>query len=454
MVCLAGCKEEEDPQSVEFSIKEIRIDRKSHTIDVNITANCPWIIEDADDFVVTNIDFGDGDSRIAVTSWRNEDYEDREHTIKVRSEDGSSVDYLTVYQEANTGLQLERPKMIDAEGGTFQIKVKTNDNITSVETPDWITFTASRSLTDYIYTFTAQPNKTGSQRRGPVRLRGDKMTDYVNIDQDSYAPTRVKIADIPKYTSSKTSRFKIDFEPSYADLSKLSVECKGGCTAEVENDILTVGTKNYGKQTLAFYGGTGFLSEASFDYIPENVFSSDSSEVYIWQTSVLPMVHQSANYQIQPSDTTVIQSDGNGNAKAVGLGTAYAWASYKNEMPSGSHKVTVQPFVADAYLNWVMDTGNNPRKVRFIAKIRCHSSVSLSGYILVDKNNIAKLIQKNEDNPSVRTIITPEIEISYQMEDYKNIHEALKGYKFIIEMVVGGKVYQRWIEIDTNRLGS
>ena len=88
VLCLAGCKE--DSQNVEFTVKEFRINQKAQTFDVSIIADCQWVIEDSDGFLSASITFGEGNSIITVTAWRNETFDERKNTLVIRSEDGSS----------------------------------------------------------------------------------------------------------------------------------------------------------------------------------------------------------------------------------------------------------------------------------------------------------------------------------------------------------------------------
>lgn len=347
VLCLAGCKE--DSQNVEFTVKEFRINQKAQTFDVSITADCQWVIEDSDGFLSASITFGEGNSIITVTAWRNETFDERKNTLVIRSEDGSCVDHLTVYQESNIGTLLENPKPVNAEGGTFQIKVKSNDDIVSVDTPDWVTFTSSRSLTDYTYTFTAEPNKTGSVRKGGVFFVGKNSFTTTEISQESFVPTGVKLTNAPSKTDKKVLTIPCKLEPEYADWSHISVKASDGCTAKMDGHHISLSMSNFGEYTYSVYSKGEELLTKTIVYMPEKLLPKGFRTEYIIGGKIeLPLQYNIPDVEITSSNPDVISiSNGNVmNMLSEGVSTITISA------PSINHSESIDIIVVKVYVNY------------------------------------------------------------------------------------------------------
>lgn len=251
LLCLTGCSSD-DPQSVSFSIKTHETSYLGEILTVNVTANCTWTINETSQQVLIQEMSGNGDDIIRIHIAQNTEYDDLTHSITITSEDGTSSDVLTIKQETRIGTLAESIEMLSAEGGDFTIPIKTNDEITEVDTPEWITFISSRALTDYTYSFTAEPNKTGSARNGTITIRGKYQTKTITIEQDSYAPTGVGLLQDLKIVYTSNQSVGICLLPEYADWSKLKVKTSNSCQASIEEGYLKNSLQSYGKFNLSF----------------------------------------------------------------------------------------------------------------------------------------------------------------------------------------------------------
>lgn len=276
VLCLAGCSSE-DPQSVAFSVKEIAVGPDATRMSIIIEANCPWTVTDEKDKTFTEIKQGSGTVETPFIVFTNPDYETKQYTVTVTSEDGTSTDVLTVTQGEAFGMEAGKAELVAAEGGTIDIPVRTNDQVDDVETPDWITFTSSRALTGYTYTFTAEPNKTGSPRTGYISLKGKNHTDSrIEVKQDSYAPTSASIPELPKYAfTGEAVTLDIVPEPEYADDAKLSVKVLYNgkeMKSTYENRKVQFTTGNRGEYTLEFYEGKTLIGSETLDVYDDKVY--------------------------------------------------------------------------------------------------------------------------------------------------------------------------------------
>lgn len=275
VLCLAGCSSE-DPQSVAFSVKEIEVGPDATRMSITIEANCPWTVTDEKDKTFTEIKQGSGTVETPFIVFTNPDYETKQYTVTVTSEDGTSTDVLTVTQGEAFGLEAGKASLVAAEGGAIDIPVRTNDQIDDIETPDWITFTSSRALTGYTYIFTAEPNKTGSPRTGYISLKGKNYTSSrIEVKQDSYAPTSASIPELPQYVfTGETITLDIAPEPEYSDDDKLSVKVSYEGTevkSTYENRKVQFKTGNRGKYTVEFYEGSNLIGSEALDVYDDKV---------------------------------------------------------------------------------------------------------------------------------------------------------------------------------------
>lgn len=454
MVCLVGCKED---QQVSFSIKEINFGKDSETKQVEIIANCPWVITGLGDFIKTSVDCGNGNELISVTAWSNNDYDDRTHLITVQSEDGTSLDHLYISQSANIGLELEKPEMIKAEGGDFELKIKTNDDITGIETPDWITYTSSRALSEYTYTFTAEPNKTGSVRRGDIRYRGKNLTDYVKIEQDSYMPVRVKPEKDTICTTNHEVSIPLTAEPEYADISKLRLSYRYVPTnnyenfhMSIENGNLNVSMEKHGHYTVFLEDDErNILSLVDIAYLPSYPLSIYGRELYtgesIWYSCPFALTSFFDTYS---SDPTVIKTYQN-YIIAVGEGTATVTYECPDASIFHQTEITVKPVIVEAVGSW-SSYSNSDYEYIFMAKIKCKHNFEVLQCLILNNQN--RVIEDKYTISSDGILYTKKIKIP--RGDYKHRYEAVKGYSLWMSITTNGNTHQIIQPINVNRWGS
>ena len=185
VLCMVGCSEEEEPQRVSFSFREVEVESQCDPVKMIVNANCSWHIQSDNRSLGFSAYNGTGTDTITITVPENDKYETVTYRATIFSDDRTSTDQLIVKQKEKPGLEMGNTLGISEAGGVIELPVKTNDKIVSVKTPDWITFTSSRALTGYTYTFTVEPNKTGEKRSGFIWIYGERTSDCSYISQDS-----------------------------------------------------------------------------------------------------------------------------------------------------------------------------------------------------------------------------------------------------------------------------
>ena len=275
VLCLAGCSKEEEPQSVSFLEDKLLSPYNGQSFSLEVHANCLWNITSSSASLQVNPKSGEGNMSVTITVSLNAFYEVVNHTISIKSEDNTSSDALTIFQEAKKGIEVNSVDIIPEEGGTISIPISTNDNITKVNCPDWISFTSSRALTEYTYTFTVEPNKTGSVRSGEINVIGENASRTISISQDSYTPESVSIS-LPSMEelSSFPLTIPLKIYPQYADASKINASATNG-SVELVGENLVVDTEQVGEVSITLSASGKVLYQNSINVIGEFYMQSD-----------------------------------------------------------------------------------------------------------------------------------------------------------------------------------
>ena len=306
ILCLTGCNNE-DPQRVEFSMHEHKVPRYGEVCSVTIKANCPWTIsEDSREVLIVEME-GTGDEYVRINIAENLVYEDLVHRIVVTSEDGTCSDELIILQESRkdifvdkNGIATDNNGMIAAEGGTFLVPVETNDEIASVNTPEWITLVSSRSFTDKTYSFAVNPNKTGSVRTGTIFFKGVSTTSSIDIVQDSYTPSKIIIEDFPVVSDTSYVECKVIIEPEYADWSKVKLESDKDGTISFTWDHILKMKLGPGQNYVTFKIGDKQFFNWTTMYFPEIEFTPRLASCFL--TTVLSKNTYLAHFDAHISD--------------------------------------------------------------------------------------------------------------------------------------------------------
>lgn len=458
VLCLFGCSSSEsEPQSVAFSIKEYNVDQYGEEFQLEVTANCKWTITATGDGLSIITKTGEGNSYAKAFVSRNNGYDMRLSFITVTSEDGSSSSIVQINQEAKIGLQAGNVDTLSAEGGSFTIPIKTNDEIISIETPDWITYTSARALTESIYSFTANSNDTRSVREGTITIQGKELSQAIEVIQDSHAPQSVELTQNYLWTTNRDIRIPFSVIPEYADLSKLDTKSNSNVkTISLEDGYATVTFYDYGTFEVYFYNEGKQIGKASGEYIPlDPLETPDGKELYVGQKYYLDYWHYTPDYILASSNTNAVEVLDNRNVLAKDLGESQLTVTHPNTESRSEITVKVEPFLLEARIGNVTEQQDGTFNVTFAARIEGPQGMSCSGFVVTDKEGYIKIL--NEGNVKdmdffAKKIYTSTINVS--RNGYNNILEALRGYHFMVEVVISEKVYQRTVAIDTFNVGS
>lgn len=316
VLCLAGCSGD-DPQSVAFSENELHTGTLGDIFTVNITANCPWSIRESSTEVLIQGATGEGSAPIRVNVAQNLSHDELEHVIVITSQDGTSSDTLTIFQQAVPGFFPGHVDAISEEGGTFSVPVMTNVTSMKIETPEWITETGSRAMDRLTYTFTAEPNKTGKVRTGNITFKGKELTGNVQVTQKAYSPTAIEITGLGEaITASETPHaFPVKVTPEYACTDNITVSTTAG-KAYIKDGTLYIQSAEQGSSTIEFKSDGAVLLTSTVDFVsPELPLALKDGMEYCLGTSFGMMEGFPEKYaEISVSDSSVLVREEGGYA--------------------------------------------------------------------------------------------------------------------------------------------
>lgn len=439
-----------------FFTKEFSTTAGGGSFFVSVEANCSWVITEQSELITVQPSSGSGDSSVLINVSANFSYEDLFHSVTIASEDGTSKDAITISQERVYVVQAESTDMISCEGGEFSVSVKSNDDISEVKTPDWVSFTESRSLTEYTYKFYAEPNKTGKVRQETIELIGDKSYANFKVRQDSYAPTSVTIEDFPAYLIETSFWRYISVEPEYADLSKLEVSFPETGAAKIGDYggyLISVYMPEYGKYPISIYAGNDTLFRAEPEHLPTNPFASTNpAEAYLGQSEgIAQWTFQSYLYTLESSDVSVIRVVDNRRFEAVGIGTSVISAGIPGTRIHSKRTISVERFAVRVNVGQIKQLEDGSYDVTFSAMIKGPRGFEISDFTVKDKSGAVVFKNEGDTKPAGSdgyTINTPKTNVDFDRKEYSSINSFLSGYKFTATVDIGGNKFQREVYIN------
>lgn len=162
----------------------------------------------------------------------NESYDNRIAKILFFFEESGLSEVVSIIQ-AQKDVILVNSSTIDIppSGGVFAIPFKSNinANVSIPDTCSWIQRLQTKSLSEYIYEFTADKNHSRKERKGVILLYYHEICDTIVVHQPSqpivtsdkvlYVSGRGGVASF-KTATNKKSDYRIDFSDSWLSVSQ------------------------------------------------------------------------------------------------------------------------------------------------------------------------------------------------------------------------------------------
>lgn len=169
------------------------------TSTVTFTASGDWtasvsaVTRTLDWLSVSPTQGGAGTVTLQISAQPNESYDERNAAVLLTC--GNAQQTITVTQKQKDALLVNSHKVeMDAEGGTFDIELQANVNVTyEIEeaAKDWLTASSSsstRGLTTFTLNFQVAENPEESVRQAVITLQGNDLREEVTVYQAGSEP--------------------------------------------------------------------------------------------------------------------------------------------------------------------------------------------------------------------------------------------------------------------------
>lgn len=432
VLCLFGCSSENEPQSVAFSISEYRFDKNGGQVTVNVIANCAWTISGSAQGLHVDLKSGEGNVPILLEAIRNDGYDELHCKLTITSEDGTSKSTLDIYQDMSYGLLVNDVKdTIPAEGGNFSLPLSTNEKIVQVETPDWMTYTSARALTDYQYSFDVKPNKDGKPRSGNIIIKSSIEEKTVAVTQDSFTPESVRLTQDISWTTEHELSIPLSVTPEYADLSKINIKATDNIkSAYIEDGRLYIYFAEYGKFNISLTANSKELIKTNGEYLPPYpLVPSKPIEVLLGTKMELNYLYYSEDYIISSSNENVLKIVDRTHYETQGIGTSTITVRHPQANTCSELVVNVVPFVLEFGAEQCQKiNGTNDYIVNFSAKAVAWNNITsfLDFKVMYD----SRIIMQNQGriNISGKTLTLNTNDLTCSVSDSDNIRYLLSEY--------------------------
>ena len=203
---------------------------EGETIEVALTSNGGWQVDDCPDWVTVTPISGNGNATLTLTATANEEGEVRAGLVKVSSKDNEAS--LTVTQDF-----IEEPFLrvvpneinCDRLGGTFDVQVKSNLDWSLGQLPDWITASTISGSGNGSVSLTITPiDGDVLSRNITLYFGGGNVLAPLQINQSAICNLDVEV---------DPSQLSFGYEGGTATVS---VTCDGSWTVEPEGEWITL----------------------------------------------------------------------------------------------------------------------------------------------------------------------------------------------------------------------
>lgn len=336
---LVGCSSNEEKKYIKLSLTELEVGKEGVESFVEITANCKWIAQNDNKNVTLSIQQGEGNAKLSFKVSANDEYDQQNYTITVNSVDNFSAATLKIHQKEKKGFILENTsnnfKEIPAEGGAFTIIANTNIEDIEIQKPDWIstTFPNSRVLEKKQFHFVIMENTEGHERSGTIRIGKNEMASDIYVKQEPYLPESFSVSDFKNVSFNiGKSTYNTFVEPSYADLSRLSVTSsdESVCIPSLERDKLVLDFKKYGSANIRVRSGDKLLFMEDVENLSPNFgFNREyNGEYAIGYEFNIEMTHPMKYFSFKSSNENVAKIINENHVLVTGKGEATITARF------------------------------------------------------------------------------------------------------------------------------
>lgn len=440
---LASCSSENEPQNVSATADRTEIDCVGGVVRLTVTANCDWTVS-APEASSVKPTSGTGNSVVSVEFPKNIGYDPKERTVSITSSDGSSTASFSLVQAAEEVLTLSKVGRLPAEGGEFTVNTSTNmKNLSAKPSVSWITLKGSRALDEKAWGFTAEPNRTGKERKGKIVFQADGIDRSLDVYQDPYALDSVAIHALEENLFTGKNEFSFSFYPEHAYIGKLTAEYKLGYDAqplEIEDGKVTVNMYVSGNYTITVYSDGQKVGARTFKVYSAGDLPSKDKKFYRGQTfTLLGEVHPSLVDGILDDPEGCIKDNGDGTFTAIKEGTASFSYFHPVKKEQVEFDIVIEKVVIVASVESYLYTFGF-WQTEVYATI---SGKNISSYVMCLTDEGAPVVtplakeEKELEEPAGKVYYHRYVDVSTR-SDYESFKKKIKDYRFHFNGVVDG----------------
>lgn len=417
ILCLTACQDEE-VQKVAFDSELISVSAEAQTVNVEVTANCPWYIKSRSERAQATSTYGEGSSTISIIVFKNPNHEYCEHIFELTSEDGTAKASLVVRQEPRIKMEISTEGNIPPEGGYYNIYMSTNDEVKCTDYPDWVTHVTSRAVENRTFALECTANRTGSPRQATIIFTGREKEYAVNVKQDSYTPTKVTVS-VPEMLMDGlvTYKYPMDVVPVYADWNKLDISVDKEGKVWTEGEYIFLEFPKYDTYTLKIYSNENLVHKQQIQVCPieAELYIEDGSNVCLGDF----IEFTDENCSLEFSNKALVQQQKDGSYRFIREGNLKVTAVNKYSGQRKSADIKISRVVLNLETARITATGDKNRVQLLFSARGC--DMKEYNFYLVDRKYPSVKIEQVEGTVTesgMQTVYyTPEPELVEAVEE-------------------------------------
>lgn len=173
----------------------VELPADAKTFEIEVQANVQYTVAISADWVKQTGTKALTSNKLSFSAEENPTYDERSATITLS---GSGLSQsVTVKQAAKAGLEVEKTEYeVEAEGGSLEVAVKANVELTVTPAADWIHYTATKALDSKTVALSVDANETAQAREGQVEIAGGGLSTTLTVRQAANEPPYLKVTSI------------------------------------------------------------------------------------------------------------------------------------------------------------------------------------------------------------------------------------------------------------------
>ena len=316
-------------------------------VQYDVVISADWIKQKGTKGLITN--------NLSFSVEENQTYDERKATVTISQQDGSISQTISVKQAAKEGLELEKKEYdMPVEGGTLEVKVKSNVTFEVTPSVGWIHYVETKALDANTVVLSVDASNIYETRTGKVSIKqkNGSLSAEAIIRQAGLIPVASVTLDKTELTLEKGWEYTLSATvlPENAADKTVTWSTSDAGIATVDANGKVVAVKG-GSATITAKAGEKTATCKVAVYVSVEGVSLNKTELTLEigqsETLVATVKPDDATDKTvtwSSSDQTVATVDGNGLVTAIKTGYAVVYAKSGDEQAMCSVQVKKQGF--------------------------------------------------------------------------------------------------------------